>query len=245
MPRKPLSVVIPCFNEEKTITDIVSKVLNQPMVGQVIVVNDCSTDKSATLVKMIKDKRVLLLENEKNMGKGFSVSKGFAAAKLPFVLIQDADLEYDPREYSSLLQPLVDGKADVVFGSRFLVSNSRRALYFWHRVGNNFLSTLSNIFTNIDLTDMETCYKVMKLDIAKSLQIQESRFGLEPEITAKVAAMRVRIFEVPISYNGRTYEEGKKITWKDGLSAIRCIVKYNLPSAKKQQLAQYRKLTSR
>jgi len=240
--QKSLSVVIPCYNEEKTILTILAIVLEQPVVGEVIVIDDSSKDGSATKVRSIKDKRVKLLVNEKNMGKGFSVSKGLAAATFPFVLIQDADLEYDPREYKSLLQPLVDGKADIVFGSRFLVSTSRRVLYFWHRLGNNFLTTLSNIFTNIDLTDMETCYKVMKLDIAKSLQIQENRFGLEPEITAKVAAMRVRIFEVPISYNGRTYEEGKKITWKDGFSAIRCILKYNSKREKSRQLKAYEKI---
>lgn len=236
---KILTVVIPCFNEEKTIVSLLSTVLSQPQVGQVIVVNDCSSDNSAELIKSFQSNDVLLLENDRNRGKGFSVSRGFQAATMPYVLIQDADLEYDPKEYGVLLAPLLEGKADVVFGSRFLVSSSRRVLYYWHRLGNNLLTILSNIFTNIDLTDMETCYKVMKTQIAKSISIQENRFGLEPEMTAKVAAMQVRIFEVPISYNGRTYEEGKKITWKDGFSAIRCILKYNTRSQKKEQRLRY------
>ena len=176
------------------------------------------------------------------MGKGFSVSRGFALANKPYVIVQDADLEYDPDEYPVLMKPLLEGKADVVFGSRFLSSSSRRVLYYWHRLGNNFLTVLSNIATNIDLTDMETCYKVMKIDIAKSLEIRENRFGIEPEITAKIAAMRVRIFEVPISYNGRTYEQGKKITWKDGFSALRCIFKYNTRNQKRSQLKKYNSL---
>lgn len=236
---KTLTVVVPCFNEEKTILTLLSTVLDQPQVGQVVVVNDFSSDNSADLVRSLKSSRVLLLENDRNMGKGYSVSRGFAAATLPYVLIQDADLEYDPREYGALLAPILEGKADVVFGSRFLVSSSRRVLYYWHRLGNNFLTTLSNVFTNIDLTDMETCFKVMKLEIAQSLKIEEKRFGLEPEMTAKIAAMGVRIFEVPISYNGRTYEDGKKITWKDGFSAIRCVVKYSLPGEKRRTKSNY------
>lgn len=237
-----LSVIVPCYNEENTIVNLLTTVLNQPQVGEVIIINDCSTDNSAKLIRSIQDKRILLLENDRNMGKGFSVSKGFAIASKPYVLIQDADLEYDPREYADLLKPLLDGKADVVFGSRFLVSTSRRVLYYWHRLGNNLLTTLSNILTNLDLTDMETCYKVMRLEVAKSLEIKENRFGLEPEMTAKMAAMRVRIFEVPISYNGRTYKDGKKITWRDGFSAIRCILKYNSIIEKNKQLKKYQNL---
>lgn len=240
-----LTVVIPCFNEEKTIIKLLSTVLEQPCVGQVVVVNDFSNDNSAELVRSIQTEKVLLLENDKNMGKGYSVSRGFSAATMPYVLIQDADLEYDPREYGALLGPILEGKADVVFGSRFLVSSSRRVLYYWHRLGNNFLTTLSNIFTNIDLTDMETCFKVMKLEIAQTLNIQENRFGLEPEMTAKIAAMNVRIFEVPISYNGRTYEEGKKITWKDGFSAIRCIIVYSLPREKRRVRSSYKTTLAR
>jgi glycosyltransferase involved in cell wall biosynthesis len=237
-----LTVVIPCYNEENTILTILEAVLNQPQVGEVIVIDDNSKDNSANLIRSLIDSRINLLENERNMGKGFSVSRGFSAATLPYVIIQDADLEYDPDEYGALLQPLMDGKADVVFGSRFLVSTSRRVLYYWHRLGNNLLTTLSNVCTNIDLTDMETCFKVMRIEIARSIEINENRFGLEPELTAKIAAMKVSIFEVPISYNGRTYEEGKKITWKDGFSAIRCILKYNSRREKKKQYLKYTQL---
>jgi glycosyltransferase involved in cell wall biosynthesis len=204
------------------------------------VIDDCSTDKSLELMKTVRDPRFIILAQPSNKGKGAAVARGFAAANFEYCVIQDADLEYDPADYKALLAPLVEGKADVVFGSRFISSGSRRALYFWHRMGNNLLTLLSNIFTNIDLTDMETCYKMMKTEYAKLLDIQESRFGIEPEMTAKLSAMRLRIFEVPISYNGRTYDEGKKITWKDGFSAIRCILKYN---TKKQKKRQFQKLS--
>jgi glycosyltransferase involved in cell wall biosynthesis len=167
-------------------------------------------------------------KKEKNEGKGSAIRDGFQLAALPFVVIQDADLEYDPKEYPKLLKPLLEGNAEAVYGSRFLSSGERRAVYFWHRVGNQFLTLLSNMFTNIDLTDMETCYKMMKTPIAKNLKIVEQRFGLEPEITARLSKLDIRIYEVPISYYGRTYDEGKKITWKDGFSAIRCIIKYNI-----------------
>jgi glycosyltransferase involved in cell wall biosynthesis len=237
-----LSVVIPCFNEEATIKDLIISVLKQNVVGEVLFIDDNSTDNSLEIAMSIRDRRVIILSNTQNEGKGFSVSKGLAAAQMPYVLIQDADLEYNPEEYEDLLRPLIDGDADVVFGSRFLTAKSRRVLFYWHRLGNHLLTTLSNILTNIDLTDMETCYKVMKIDVAKSLEIKEHRFGIEPEITAKVAASKVRVFEVPISYKGRTYEEGKKITWKDGLSAIRCILKYNTPREKRKQLKRYIKL---
>jgi glycosyltransferase involved in cell wall biosynthesis len=223
-----LTVVVPCYNEEETIKQLITRVLEQDAVREVIIVNDASTDNSRKLIKELKDQRIVFLENSINLGKGASVKKGFQIATSEYVLIQDADLEYSPEEYPRLLNPLVSGYADVVFGSRFLTYDSRRALYFWHRVGNKFLTLLSNMFTNIDLTDMETCYKVMRTDIAKQIDIKEKRFGLEPELTAKLAKMKVRIYEVGISYRGRTYLEGKKITWKDGISAIRCIIKYNI-----------------
>jgi glycosyltransferase involved in cell wall biosynthesis len=223
-----LSVVIPCFNEEETIETLLRKVLDQTSVGQVILVDDGSKDASVKKATSVKDSRLQIHQKEKNEGKGSAIKQGFSLVNMPYVVIQDADLEYDPREYDSLLKPLLSGHADVVYGSRFLSSGARRAVYYWHRVGNKLLTSLSNMFTNIDLTDMETCYKMMKSDIAKELQLNEKRFGLEPEITARLAKLKVRIFEVPISYYGRTYEEGKKITWKDGFSAIRCIVQYNL-----------------
>lgn len=223
-----LTVVIPCYNEEMTIFEIVSRVLSQESVREVLVINDASTDRSLEKLSLIKDQRVTIINNPKNLGKGASVKVGFMNATSQFVLIQDADLEYSPEEYSRLLKPLQEGFADAVFGSRFLTYESRRALFFWHSLGNRFLTLLSNAFTNIYLTDMETCYKVMKVEFAQSLNIQENRFGLEPEITAKLAKMNARIYEVAISYHGRTYSEGKKITWKDGFSAIRCVIKYNL-----------------
>ena len=223
-----LSVVIPCFNEEKTLHELIRRVLEQESVAQVIIVDDGSSDSSVSIAKGIDDKRIVVRTKDKNEGKGSAIREGFQIATSPFVIIQDADLEYDPKEYSKMLKPLIEGNADVVYGLRFLSSGERRAVYFWHRVGNNFLTLMSNMFTNIDLTDMETCYKVMKTSIAKELIIKEQRFGLEPEITARLAKMKLRIYEVPISYYGRTYEEGKKITWKDGFSALWCILKYNL-----------------
>ena len=223
-----LSVVVPCYNEEETIHHLLKMVLAQPSVGQVVLVDDGSKDSSVAIAKYIQDDRLTIHVKDKNEGKGSAIKQGFALANCPYVVIQDADLEYDPAEYEALLKPLLSGRADVVYGSRFLASGARRAVYFWHRVGNNLLTLFSNMFTNIDLTDMETCYKMMKTDIARELEIKEQRFGLEPEMTARLAKQKLRIFEVPISYYGRTYEEGKKITWKDGFSAIRCIVKYNV-----------------
>jgi glycosyltransferase involved in cell wall biosynthesis len=223
-----LSVVIPCFNEEKTLEQLVGRVREQSCVGEIIIVDDGSHDKSVAIARNINDSRIIVKCKPKNEGKGSAIRDGFQLASLPYVVIQDADLEYDPKEYGRLLKPLLEGNADVVYGSRFLSSGERRAVYFWHRVGNSFLTLLSNMFTNIDLTDMETCYKMMRTPIAKRLDIKEQRFGLEPEITAKLAKQRLRIYEIPISYYGRTYEEGKKITWKDGFSALRCILKYNL-----------------
>jgi glycosyltransferase involved in cell wall biosynthesis len=223
-----LSVVVPCFNEADTIRELLLKVLAQPLVGEVVVVDDGSSDNSVEIALTIQDSRLQIHKKIKNEGKGSAIKQGFALVSLPYVVIQDADLEYNPNEYEALIKPLLQGHADVVYGSRFLSSGARRAVYYWHRLGNNFLTTLSNMFTNIDLTDMETCYKMMKSSVAKELKLKEKRFGLEPEITARIAKMNLRIFEVPISYYGRTYEEGKKITWKDGFSAIRCIVQYNL-----------------
>jgi glycosyltransferase involved in cell wall biosynthesis len=223
-----LAVIIPCFNEESTIHQIVTKVLQQEIVGEVIIVDDSSTDSSMKILKAIKDKRVSVLSLPKNKGKGNAIAVGIGMARKPYVIIQDADLEYDPSEYEKIIAPLVSGLADVVYGSRFLTGGPRRALYFWHRVGNNFLTLLSNMVTNLDLTDMETCYKAMRTDIAQSVKLREKRFGVEPEITAKLAHKNLKIFEVPISYNGRTYAEGKKINYKDGFSALRCIIKYGL-----------------
>lgn len=222
-----LSVIIPCFNEEKTIQDLLLEVLRQKSVYEVIIIDDCSTDRSYEIIKKIKNSKIKLLKNDKNLGKGASVRRGFEHAGAKYVIIQDADLEYSPTEYERLLKPLVEGYADAVFGSRFLTFESRRAIYYWHSMGNKLLTFLSNAFTNLYLTDMETCYKVMRLEYAKKINIQENRFGIEPEITAKLAKMNARIYEVAISYKGRTYAEGKKITWRDGISAIRCILKYN------------------
>jgi glycosyltransferase involved in cell wall biosynthesis len=226
--RKCLTVVVPCFNEENTILELVERVLIQDCVQELVVVDDGSTDNSYRILSTIKDSRLILISNTVNIGKGASVRKGFEIATSDYVLVQDADLEYSPEEYPRLLKPLEEGFADAVFGSRFLSFESRRALYFWHSMGNRFLTFISNALTNIYLTDMETCYKVIRTEIAKNLEIKENRFGLEPEITAKLAKINARIYEVAISYRGRTYAEGKKITWKDGFSAIRCVLKYNL-----------------
>ncbi len=223
-----LSVLVPCFNEEKTIAQVLSRVLLQECVREIIVIDDGSTDGSNKIVREFNDPKIVLLCNPSNLGKGSSVQRGIKEASSQFLVIQDADLEYSPEEYSKLLKPLIDGHADAVYGSRFLSSESRRALYFWHSMGNKFLTFFSNMFSNLFLTDMETGHKMMATSYAKNLNLQESRFGLEPEITAKLAKMSARIYEVPISYYGRTYDEGKKITWIDGLSAIRCILKYNL-----------------
>jgi glycosyltransferase involved in cell wall biosynthesis len=228
--QRKLSVVVPCFNEERTIGKVLKLVLAQPCVGEIVIINDCSTDNSLSIIEGVRDSRIKIINHEKNLGKGKSVSEGLKASSLPFVVIQDADLEYDPAEYTLLLEPILENRADVVYGSRFLSGKSRRVLYYWHSVGNSLLTTFSNIFTNLNLTDMETCYKLMTREVALSLNLQEARFGIEPEITAQIAAFKVRIYEVAISYYGRTYEEGKKINWKDGFSALRCIVKYNLRS---------------
>jgi glycosyltransferase involved in cell wall biosynthesis len=236
MPSTTLSVVIPCFNEEKTIVEILDRVLAQQIVNQVVIIDDCSIDGSAAKIATFNDSRIVYFKNPFNMGKGASISKGIELVESDVMLIQDADLEYSPEEYSVLMKPIEDGRADVVFGSRFFGHSERRVLYYRHRLGNKFLTSLSNFFTNLDVTDMETCYKVILTPYARQLNIKEKRFGLEPEITSKIATLRLRVFEVPISYTGRTYEEGKKITWKDGVRAIYCILKYNSPKFKRKFL---------
>jgi len=228
IPDRCLGVVIPVYNEEKTLHLIVEKVLARPEVGELVIVNDCSKDGTwNTMQNLAKtDDRIRIFTHEVNQGKGAALRTGFQHVTSDIVIIQDADLEYDPDEYPKLLMPILTGRADVVFGSRFLGSGMHRVLYFWHYVGNRFLTVSSNMFTNLNLTDMETCYKVFRREILDKITIQENRFGFEPEITAKVAKLRVPIYEVSISYYGRTYEEGKKIGWRDGVRAMWCIVKY-------------------
>jgi len=224
-----LSVVIPAYNEASTIERLVSRVRAVPLEKEIIVVDDCSDDGTGDKLAEIAPKYALrVLSHEQNQGKGAALRTGFAHARGEIVVVQDADLEYDPNEYGRLIQPILDGKADVVYGSRFAGGESHRVLYYWHSVGNTVLTQLSNMMTNLNLTDMETCYKAFRREVIEQLVIEESRFGFEPEITAKVSKLGCRIYEVGISYSGRTYVEGKKINWKDGVSALRCIVKYNL-----------------
>jgi glycosyltransferase involved in cell wall biosynthesis len=227
-----LSVVIPVYNELSTIETILSRVRAAPVDDiEIVVVDDCSTDGTRDLLQgPLRDQIDQLILQPRNHGKGFALKTGFSHATGDIVLVQDADLEYDPRQYPQLISPIENDLADVVYGSRFQGGGPHRVVYFWHYLGNRFLTLLSNMFTNINLTDMETCYKVFRREIIQSIDIQEPRFGVEPEITAKIARKKVRIYEVGISYYGRTYDEGKKIGWKDGLSAIRCIIKYNLLS---------------
>ena len=226
-----LSVIIPCYNEVKTIEEIIEAVKKSPYENkEIIIIDDCSTDGTRDLLKGRFEKHVnKVIYHDVNSGKGAAIRTGIKFAEGDIIIIQDADLEYDPKEYLKLVEPILKGKADVVFGSRFITTESRRILYFWHRVGNGVLTLLSNIFTNLNLSDMETCYKVFKSEIIKNITIEEDRFGFEPEITAKIAKIKgVRIYEVGISYYGRTYDEGKKIGLKDGFRALYCIIKYNI-----------------
>ena len=236
-PRPCLSVVIPCFNEVTTVETVAGAVLASPWTAEVVVVDDGSTDGTREVLARLSDPRVRVVLQPVNQGKGAALRRGFAEATSDYVLVQDADLEYDPREYGVLVQPLEEGLADVVFGSRFISSAPHRVLYYWHSVGNRFLTTLSNMFTNLNLTDMETCYKVFRREVIQSLRLEEDRFGFEPEVTAKVARAGWRVYEVGISYNGRTYAEGKKIGWRDGVRAVWCIVKYSGPGETARSLA--------
>ena len=224
-----VSVIIPCFNEKQTLKKILEKVQNSKIkIQEIIIVDDCSTDGTIQILKSIKNPLIKIYYHSKNRGKGAALRTGFSKAKGDICIVQDADLEYDPDDYPRLIKPILDDKADVVFGSRFQGGSPHRVVYFWHRIGNGFLTLLSNILTDLDLSDMETCYKVFKREIIQSIRIKEDRFGFEPEITAKIAKMNLRVYEVGIAYYGRTYSEGKKITWKDGIRAIYCILKYNL-----------------
>jgi glycosyltransferase involved in cell wall biosynthesis len=222
-----LSVVVPCFNEEATIATTLQRVLDSPYVAEVLLVDDGSTDRSVPIAEALGDDRVRVLRQPENRGKGAALRRGFAEATQPYVIVQDADLEYDPVDYEALLRPLLAGDADVVFGSRFAGGGAHRVLYFWHSMGNRLLTLVSNACTNLNLTDMETGYKVFRREVLDSFELEEDRFGIEPELTAKAAAGGWRIFEVGISYKGRTYAEGKKIGWRDGVHAIVAILRYS------------------
>lgn len=223
-----LSVVIPVYNEQATIRELYECVRAVAIEKEIIFVDDGSTDGSREILQGLADESTRIVLHDRNLGKGAALRSGFLYVTGDIVLIQDADLEYDPSQYPKLIKPILDGKADVVYGSRFITGDYRRVLFFWHMVGNNLLTLLSNLCTNLNLTDMETCYKVFRREVLEKITIEEDRFGFEPEITAKVAKLKLRIYEMGISYSGRTYSEGKKIGWKDGISAVRCIIKYNL-----------------
>ena len=225
-----LSIIIPCYNERQTIADLVAAVKRAPIASkEIIIVDDGSTDGTQETLKSLREDEVVVLFHNKNQGKGAALRTGFQSASGDICIVQDADLEYDPQELPIVIGPIVDGKADVVFGSRFQGGRPHRVVYFWHRMGNGFLTLLSNIFSDLNLSDMETCYKAFRREVIQSINLKENRFGFEPEVTAKVSRKQgIRIYEVGISYYGRTYEEGKKIGWKDGVRAIYCILKYNI-----------------
>ncbi len=225
-----LTIIIPCFNEVNTIRKIIDKIIKvNPYKSEIIIIDDFSSDGSRQILSEIeKSKTLRLILNERNFGKGYCIKKGINEATGDIVIIQDADLEYDPADYTKLVEPIYKNQADVVYGSRFIGSNEKRVLYYWHTLGNKFLTTLSNMFTNINLTDMECCYKAFKTEVIKTIDLKENRFGFEPEVTAKLAKKDIRIYEVGIKYFGRKYSDGKKITWKDGFAAIYCIIYYNI-----------------
>ena len=224
-----VSIIIPCFNEKNTVEALLANVNQDNFFDkEIIIIDDFSTDGTREILKKINDKYTKLILNESNSGKGYCIQRGIKEANGDIILIQDADLEYSPTDYKKLIDPIINGDADVVFGSRFVGSQQTRVLYFWHTVGNKFLTILSNMFTNLNLTDMECCYKVFKKDVIYKIRLKENRFGFEPEVTAKLSKMNIKIYEVGVKYFGRKYSEGKKISWKDGFAAIYHIIRYNL-----------------
>jgi len=235
-----LSVIVPCYNEQDTIAELVDQVLARPEVAEVIIVDDGSTDGTRDILAGFDDPRIRVLLQPVNLGKGAALQRGFMRATADFVVVQDADLEYDPSEYPILLEPLLAGKADVVYGSRFLSAKSRRVLYFWHSIGNKMLTLMSNVFTDLNLTDMETCYKVFRREVIQSIELTEDRFGIEPEVTAKVAAGKWRVWEVGISYNGRTYAEGKKIGLRDAFRAAFVVLRHSPPASRLARSRSFR-----
>ena len=234
-----ISVVMPVYNEAKTVRELVKRVEDVDLEKEIIIVDDCSTDGTRNILKGLdKNPGIRVLYHDKNMGKGAALRTGFKHITGDIVIIQDADLEYNPQEYHRLIKPILDGRADVVYGSRFVTTEERRVLLFWHYLGNSFITFVSNIFTNLNLTDIETCYKVFRAEVIRAITIEENRFGFEPEITAKIAKKRYRLYEIGISYSGRDYSEGKKIGWKDGFRAIWCILKYNLRGQRSGSIVQ-------